>query len=106
VSSRTVPSAANFDPKMVTMALGAIALTTGELSPALAIPPAEICGAVGDTAGVAVTVNATLGPPATDAVMVMGPAVAPSVAFAVAVPLLMVMEGEGVRTAAPAGFTV
>jgi hypothetical protein len=74
------------------------------LKPALAIPPTEIVGAVEE---IAVSENvATLESPVADAVMVTVPAVAPSVAIALAVPSFNVMADDGATVAAPAGFTV
>src|SRR5258708_10606463 len=54
---RAVPSGANLVPKIETMAFCTIPVTGGVLSPAPTTPPAEMCGAVGETAAVALAVN-------------------------------------------------
>src|SRR5258706_49120 len=76
----------NFVPKMETMAFGTMPVTGGVLRPAPTTPPGEMCGAVGETAAVAVAVNETLVTPGAAAVIVRVPAVFPRVTDALAEP--------------------
>jgi hypothetical protein len=74
------------------------------LKPALATPPAEMAGAVGD---IAATEKVTrLERPVADTDTVTVPAVFLKVTIALAVPSFNVMAGDGLTVAAPAGFTV
>src|SRR5258708_1218847 len=83
---RAVPSGANLVPKIETMAFCTIPVTGGVLSPAPTTPPAEMCGAVGETAAVAVAVNATLVTPEAAAGIVTAPAVLPRATITLADP--------------------
>src|SRR5258708_16775843 len=74
---RAVPSGANLVPKIETMAFCTIPVTGGVLSPAPTTPPAEMCGAVGETAAGAVAVNAKLVTPEAPAGIVSAPALLP-----------------------------
>src|SRR5580700_10381110 len=102
---RAVPAGANFSPKIVAIAFGATVVSAGVLKPPLTIPLAEITGAVGETAGTAVSENDTFGTPLAETVTVTFPAVVPSITFALTVPSFRVMAGDGLTVAAPGGLT-
>ena len=104
VTCFAVPAGAKFTPKTEAIALDESALTGGVLRPALITPPAAMAGAVAEIGNFAVMVNTALpDAPAADAVMVIVPAVLPSVTAALAVPSFNVIAGATV--AAPTGLT-
>src|SRR5260370_24364581 len=102
---RDVPAGANLLPKMVAIPFGASEVTAGKLKPAPTTPPCEITGAVGETAGMAVTEKETLGTPAVDATIVKDPALHPRVPCRRAAPSFSVIGGAEFSVAAPEGLT-
>jgi hypothetical protein len=75
------------------------------LNPALAMPPVEIFGAVGEIAGFEVTLKDTPFTPGTDAVTVKAPVCIPRVTEVLAVPSSSVSPVDGFKVAASAGDT-
>src|SRR5208282_476588 len=74
-----VPGGANLSPKMVAIPFDATVVSGGALKPPLTIPAEEMTGAVGETAGFAVSENDTFETPLAEAVIVKLPAAEPSV---------------------------
>jgi len=85
---------------MLTIELTAKVVMAGVLRPALAMPPLDMLGAVGDRM---VSEKDTAETPLAKAVMVTAPAVLPNVTVVLAVPSFSVMAGEALNVTAPEG---